>query len=212
MTNAFLSLAAVAVAAVFAVAATSKLLAPTRTETEFAALGLPIPTVLARLVPIAELVTVGLLLVVPRLGGPISVLLLTGFTGILLTALRSGRTITCGCLGALSDEPISGWTIARNAALIALGIAASFVETLTRPDLAVVLVCGSGLLLLGVATQLAKLRADIGAIWRIELAGEAAADEAGPELVLDLEIDLNEQIERLVPATTNHMNREGLQQ
>lgn len=206
MTDSFASLAALIVAAVFTIAAISKLMAPEKTAREFTNLGLPVANLLARLVPVAELAVVGVLLAAPRLGGLLAVLLISGFTVVLLNVLQSGRSVSCGCLGSLSDEPISYWTIARNGGLLLTATAASAVESLQVPGLAVVLVGGSALLLVAVAVQLAKLRADVGTLWRIDLAGE---QDREPELVLDLEIDLDQQVERLVPSNVYPVNREG---
>jgi uncharacterized membrane protein YphA (DoxX/SURF4 family) len=206
MTDSFASLAAIIVAAVFTVAAISKLMAPERTTREFTNLGLPVAGLLARLVPAAELVAVGLLLFVPRLGGLVSVLLISGFTVVLLNVLQSGRTVSCGCLGALSEAPISLWTIARNGGLLLMATAASAVDSLSVPGVAAVLVAGSALLLIAIGVQLLKLRAEIGTLWRIDLAGELDRE---PELVLDLEIDLDQQVERLVPSNVYPANREG---
>lgn len=206
MTESFFSLAALIVAAVFTIAAGSKLTAPAKTAREFNSLGLPMARLLARVVPVAELVAVALLLAIPRLGGLLSVLLVSGFTIVLFNALQSGRSVSCGCLGALSNEPISYWTIGRNVGLLLLAIAAAATESLRVPDLAAVLVGGSAALLITVGVQLLKLRSDIGTLWRIDLAGE---QDREPELVLDLEIDLDQQVERLVPSNVYQPNREG---
>lgn len=206
MIESFSSLSTIALALVFLVAAITKLVAPEKTRSEFANLGLPQSQRLSRLVPALEFVVVCLLILMPRIGGIAAVVMICGFTGVLLRALRSGRSVSCGCLGALSNKPISYWTIARNGGLLLLAAMTSTIETVVVPELVAMLISGSTALLVAIGFQLFKLRTSVGALWQITLAGE---QDREPELVLDLEIDLDEQVERLVPTNSYPVNREG---
>lgn len=201
------SMAAISLAIVFAGTALTKLSNQTRTRTEFGRLGLPAPSVLAGLVPLAELIVAADLLISPRSGGLAAALLLCGFTTVLVSVLRSGRSVSCGCFGGLSQEPITYWTVARNGLLLMVAAIASSVEAVTAPDPAVVMVTGSVLLLATLAAQLLSLRHTVGPLWQISLAGEpnegsAPSDDRAGGLVLDLQIDLDRQVERLVQNQT----------
>lgn len=176
-------LAALVGAGVFLAAAATKLIAPARTGREFAGLGLPAPAVLARLVPLAELAIAAALLTSPIAGSIAATTALLAFTAVLLAALRSGRPVSCGCLGALSDRPISGATIGRNLALIATVLLAASAPDpaglrIALPGLAVVLVAGSTALLVVLATQVALLHQQLGRIWSVELAGDTGTNRS----------------------------------
>jgi uncharacterized membrane protein YphA (DoxX/SURF4 family) len=176
-------LAALATSAVFAVAAVTKLAAPARTTREFADLGLPAPALLARLVPAVELAIAVALVLRPAIGAVAATAALLAFTGVLVAALRSGRSVSCGCLGALSDGPISNATIARNAGLVVVAVLAGTAPDPggllpALPSLEVALSAGSAVTVAAVAAQLALLRHRIGRIWSVELAGEAG--RSGP--------------------------------
>jgi uncharacterized membrane protein YphA (DoxX/SURF4 family) len=58
----------------------------------------------------------------PAVGG---VALVTGFTIWIVVQLAAGRHPACACFGAISTAPLSGWHVARNAMLIALGVVAA---------------------------------------------------------------------------------------
>ena len=170
-------LAAIVLAAVLAVAAGTKLIDRDGTAAEFTALGVPRPALASGVVPPVELAIAGLLLARPALGALLACLLLVAFTVVLVVALRSGRSVTCGCLGPLSRRPISASTLVRNGALIALAALAS-----TGPDpdgllpilpaIEVVLSAGTTALLAVVGHQLLVVRDQIGRLWSVELAGE----------------------------------------
>lgn len=118
-------LAAWALAVVLAVAAGAKLVGRADTGDEMAQLGLAAPGVLAWLVPAAELVAAGLLVVVPAWGGIFAFALLAAFTAVLVQVLRSGRTVSCNCFGGLTSRPVSRWSVARNLVLLALAAVAA---------------------------------------------------------------------------------------
>ncbi len=189
-------LAALLVALVFAVAAVTKLGDQPSSVADFAALGLPAPAALARVVPPAELAIAALLLIAPAVGATLASLALMAFTAVLAAALRAGRRVSCGCLGPLSRKPVSTATLGRNAGLIALAVLAAATPAPTGvlptlPAADVVLAVGPLVLLAALGAQILALRAQLGRIWSVELAGEpggrrgrpgAGAD--GPDLVL----------------------------
>ncbi len=117
--------AAYLLAAVLAVAALTKLRRPAAVAADFGELGLVAPNALARVVPVLELACAALLVIVPAWGGIASFALLAAFTAVLVNVIRSGRVVACRCFGALTDEPVSPRTLARNAALLALALLAT---------------------------------------------------------------------------------------
>ncbi len=174
------SVMAVALAGVFAYAAYNKIIDPDRTAAEFKALLVPAPATLARVVPVVELGVAIVLVIWPRLGATLAASLLGAFTTLLVVTVRSGRTVSCGCLGAKSGQPVTMATVARNFVLLAMAMAALSVPTLSMPDLASLLVMGSVTVLLAMIAQLAALRHTIGRIWSVELAGETATRSIEP--------------------------------
>lgn len=116
--------ASLALGAVFAVAAVTKLAAPTWTAD---AVALGVPRWLARPVPVVELALAAFLVAgiarpVPAWG---AVALLVTFSALVARALHRGRRPVCACFGRWSARPISAWTLARNGALLALGVVAA---------------------------------------------------------------------------------------
>lgn len=167
------SAAALLLAATFAWAAAAKGVTPARTTASFRALGLPYPALFSRGVPLAEAITTVLLVTVPRAGAVLAMVLLTAFTLFIVSALRSGRRIGCGCFGAAtsSDAELSWVEPLRNALLFALAAVALTAPQLVRPGAAAIVAVGSlataGLLALG----LARLRRRVGAVWATPLPG-----------------------------------------
>ncbi|MEM7274018.1 MAG: MauE/DoxX family redox-associated membrane protein [Actinomycetota bacterium] len=175
------SVLAATLAGVFAVAAIAKLTDPSTTIAEFRALGVPGARPLARLVPLAELGTAGLLLAAPRPGAVVSLALLSAFTAVLAAVVRSGREVSCGCLGGRNRSPITALTLARNGALMILAGAVATVEALVIPSPPTVLAVGSILVAATVAGQLLTLRAVVGRLWDLGPAGEPTP--AGPPAI-----------------------------
>ena len=144
--------AAVVVAAVFAMAAAAKLRDLRQTSVDFERLGVPNPEVLARLVPLAELAITTLLLIVPAGGAIAALVTLAFFTTFLVGRLRSGITAPCACFGASAKAPLSGIEITRNGGLMVLAALALAAERPVRPtvgDVVVVVVptlIGAGVL------------------------------------------------------------------
>lgn len=73
-------------------------------------------------VPATELLLAVGLLVTPVASGAAAGtgLLFLAFTGLLVWNLAQGRRPSCNCFGSVRDEPISWWSVARNALLIVL--------------------------------------------------------------------------------------------
>ncbi len=134
--------AAVVVAASFALAAVAKLRDLPGTLRDFEALGVPSSDLFVRLVPLTELAVVALLLILPAGGGIAALVTLAFFTTFLVGRLRAGVRAPCACFGAVSRAPLSGVEIVRNIGLMALAALALAADRPTRPtpaDLAVVL-------------------------------------------------------------------------
>jgi hypothetical protein len=168
------SVMAVALALVFAVAAYSKITDPDQTAAEFEQLLVPAPAITARVIPLAEMLVSSTLILWPRVGATLAATMLGAFTTLLVVTVRSGRTVSCGCLGALSTKPISMATVARNFVFLAMAIFALTVPALTMPSLASLLVLGSMVVLGAMVIQLIALHHAVGRIWSVQLAGETA--------------------------------------
>ncbi len=170
-------------AVLFALAATTKLIDRQSTVDDFQALGVPWPKAVATLVPPIELAIAITIMFRPALGAILGCLALIAFTGVVAAAIRSGRRVTCGCLGPLSKEPISVRTLGRNAILTSIvalaGTTPSDGWALRLPSGQVVLVVGLTVGLAVLAVELVRLRAQLGRLWSVSLAGEPASDRAG---------------------------------
>ncbi len=91
-----------------------------------------------------------------------AVALLAAFTAAQLLALRRGRAVTCACFGR-ADTPVSRTGVARNAALIALGLLGAVTAGAPAPT-ALSLVCAvAG----GVAGLVVASLEDIVSLFRI---------------------------------------------
>jgi uncharacterized membrane protein YphA (DoxX/SURF4 family) len=117
-------------AVVMASAAGAKLARPAATRRTFAALGLPMPGLLARLVPPVEILTAIALIAAPRTGAVMATLLLLAFTAVLVILMAKGVEEPCACFGQIRTRPIGSRDLVRNAIL--LGAAAL---TLLAPPL-----------------------------------------------------------------------------
>ncbi len=173
------STAAVLLAVIFVWAAGAKLVGRRDVVDDIAAMGLPVPPVTLGAVIGAELNTAVLLVARPTVGAVVALLLLSGFSLFLLTIIRSGRQVHCGCFGANHREPISQVEIVRNAALGILALLAlggSWNAPISLPAVMVVSLVSVCLL---VIVNLAALARTSGSLFRIELAGEMT-DLAGP--------------------------------
>ncbi|MDQ3980446.1 MAG: hypothetical protein M3314_12975 [Actinomycetota bacterium] len=148
----FAYLCALLLAAAFVRAAAAKLARPEQTEAGFRALDLPRPALLARAVPVLEVLVATLLVAAPAPGGVVAFVLLSAFTVVLARAVGAGLTTGCTCFGAVSAEPVSRSDLLRNALLAAAAVAAWQAPGPTLPSagavalLAVALVAGTVLL------------------------------------------------------------------
>ena len=114
--------AAVALAAIFAIAAVAKLRDISATERDFVGLGLPRASFFARFVPLVELSIVALLLIVPPAGALAALVSLAFFTTFLIGRLRAGVRAPCACFGSSRARPISARDVLRNLLLMALAL------------------------------------------------------------------------------------------
>ena len=157
------SAACLVLASTFAVAAVAKTARPRATAAAFHGLGLPVPSVLARLVPASEAAVCAALLLSHRVGGLLAAFLLVMFTGILLAAGRRGAEVRCACFGSATHAPVTTVTFVRNTLLV---LAACTVVLGHRSVLSTaVVLCAFGLTLLGACTlALVELHRSTGGI------------------------------------------------
>jgi len=128
--------AAALLAAVLAWAALAKTATPARraaTSASFAAIGLRSPRGLSVLVPIAELTVAVALLFRPELGALAALVLLAGFTAVLVRVLNADLTTGCGCFGAVAGQAVGPRDVARNGLLAGLAIVATGTLHPVRP-------------------------------------------------------------------------------
>lgn len=117
--------AAAVLGAVFLLAAVAKLAGTGDWVLQAAGLGVPRPVALV--VPYVE-AAIGALLVVQlerRVVAVVAVAVLLSFTAAVGAQLARGRRPPCACFGAWSARPVGPATIARNLALVALGVLAA---------------------------------------------------------------------------------------
>lgn len=122
---------AVALAVVFAGAGVAKLARRQATSRAFTALGLASPRVLAVGVPVLELTLAVALVVIPSWAGVVSLAVLAGFSTFVVSALRRGDGVGCGCFGSAQPQPMGGSEVLRNALLALL---AALAATSTGPQ------------------------------------------------------------------------------
>ncbi len=125
MPDAAVTTAAWLLAAVFAIAATTKFRDPLGTRRSLGDFGLPNPRLLARILPATEVATALLLVVDPRLGGQCAVALLVAFTTLIVGRLMAGHRDACGCFGTWFQRPLSWRDLTRNGLLITLSVIAA---------------------------------------------------------------------------------------
>jgi uncharacterized membrane protein YphA (DoxX/SURF4 family) len=112
--------ASAALGAVFLISGVLKVSAPQQWHAQSAGLGVARP--IAAVVPFAEVV-VGTLLVTQiarRVAALAAVVLLVGFTTLLVLRLVQGRRPPCACFGAWTTKPIGWRNVLRNAVFLAL--------------------------------------------------------------------------------------------
>lgn len=121
-------------AAVFVRAATAKVARLSSAENGFAALGLPAPAALARVVPSGELTVAVLLIAAPRAGGLAAAAVLAVFTAVLVRAVVAGTRAGCPCFGTARMHPVSGLDVVRNCLLSALAVVALWAPEPVLPE------------------------------------------------------------------------------
>jgi thiol-disulfide isomerase/thioredoxin/uncharacterized membrane protein YphA (DoxX/SURF4 family) len=113
-------------AAVFVVAAGTKLADVAGTRRAITSFGVPqgLATPLGWALPLLELLVAALLIpgTTAWLGGWGALALLAGFSVGIAVNLSRGNAPDCHCFGQLHSEPISEWTLARNGLLAALSL------------------------------------------------------------------------------------------
>lgn len=153
-----------------------------RTLDSMGALGIPVFAQrrwIAAAVPLWEIGVGVALLVAPGWFRAAAAALALGtfvvFTVFLVGVLRRGEDVDCGCFGPLSaDDRVTGWTVARNAALIALS-AIVIVTAFGRAPLIVELVVAppTDVLLTALAWALSALGVVIVALLRARRSADA---------------------------------------
>lgn len=164
--------AALLSAAVLAWAGIAKWSRPLGTAASFAGLGLPAPRMLARAVPLVEMTAAAGLVVAPRAGAVVALVLLASFTVVLVITLRRGTSVGCACFGTARTRPVSVVDIVRNMGLAGLAGLALGATDPTVPDLEGVIAVTTGFAVGAVALAVADLRWEVGAVWSNRPAGE----------------------------------------
>jgi peroxiredoxin len=189
-------------AASFLLAAAMKLTQPGRTRQAMSDFGVAprFAGLIAMGVVAAELL-VGVALLIPssaRWGALAALALLAGFSVAVAVVLRRGELVACNCFGSLTERPVGGATLARNACLAAIAIFIAVASgqrgelTLTAPFTALglrgSLVVAGGVVLLallaaslwlnvGLLRQHGRMLARLAAVeLRVGLAAEAQPD------------------------------------
>jgi hypothetical protein len=138
------TLAAAALAVTLLWASMAKLAHPQSTRETFAALHLPTP--LAVVVPVTELMVAAALVVRPATGGIAALVLLAAFTLVTIRAVRA--QLSCGCFGTAAAGPTTGVDVLRNGMLAALAVLATGAPRPASPNIVSVAVvlgaCAAG--------------------------------------------------------------------
>lgn len=155
----------------------AKLLRPRATAAAFTRLGVPRPRLVALAVAGFELLTAGLLLLRPALGGGAALVLLAAFSLFVADRLRRGAVAPCGCFGGSAAAPLSHAALVRNGLLGLLAAAAMSAPASHVPSLPDVLVVGAAAAAGLVVHALVELRVETGRLWDNRL-------ETGPEATI----------------------------
>ena len=148
--------AAVALAAVFTVAAVAKVRDPAGTARGFRALGVPRPWPAARAVPAVEAAVAAALLVVPAVGGTAALTLLAAFSVFLGSRLRAGVTAPCRCFGGRGGHGLSWADLGRNLWLAGAAVVATTAAGPTVPSAVAVLLTAAGTIVAGGSIRLCR--------------------------------------------------------
>ena len=158
--NQIASASALLLAVVLGWAGVAKLRDLPGTARSFVSLGVRVPVVLV----VAAELTTGLVLVLrPRSGGIAATVLLCAFTAVIIRALAARQTVTCGCFGSASNDPVGPATVVRNGLLLGAALTA---PAATRPEhsLAALLTVGLAAVIGLVVVTLVGLRATVGGL------------------------------------------------
>jgi hypothetical protein len=129
---------AVILAAVFGWAALGKAVRHRPTVVAFGELGLPVPDVLAVVVPAGEAMVAVLLVVKPAVGAALALAALAAFTLVVVRALGRGTAGGCGCFGSRRIEPVSPADVVRNGLLAGFAAVATGTTRLVAPGVVAV--------------------------------------------------------------------------
>lgn len=162
--------AALVLAVVFAWAGAAKLAARRATERTFRAFGLPVPKALAVAVPLVELALGAGLVIAPAGAAVVALVVLAGFTALLVRAMRAGVEVGCGCFGTASHEPMSWVELVRNGFLAVAALVATAADT-GLPSLPAVLGVGGATAVAAVVLALCDLRRRTGSAVALDLSG-----------------------------------------
>lgn len=161
--------AALLLAGVFAWAALAKVGAPGATALGLRRLGLPVPRVLAAILPAAEAGLAVLLVLSPRAGGLTALLLLAVFAVVLAAGARRGSG-GCACFGGAGADTPASTALLRNGLLAVAAVVAAAPPT-GRLGLPGMLATGAAAVLGVVGLALWDLRARTGRLWDNRPAG-----------------------------------------
>lgn len=119
-----MSIVAIALAGLLAVAACGKLRDRDRAGTMLGEFGVPERWSRLAMVALvaAELTVAALLVAAPRAGAVATVVLLLVFSGAMARLLRAGRTASCHCFGDLGSTSVGPTALLRNGALLAVAL------------------------------------------------------------------------------------------
>jgi Methylamine utilisation protein MauE len=154
---------AVILAVVFAAAAVSKARHRASTEAAFREMGIGVSWSVPAVI-IAEFVSAVALVISPRTGSVLAVVMLAVFTGVLLRAIRLSGTVRCGCFGSASMEPVGPHTILRNFLLGILAVC-SFAAPWPRLSFPASLTVGALFAGGSVVVALVRMRNEVGRIF-----------------------------------------------
>lgn len=136
---------ALALGALFVVAAQAKISDRPATARGFRALGFRATYPLAVAVPAVELTVAALLVIVPRVGALAAVALLGLFSAVLADRLRRGIAAPCNCFGSTDERPLSTRHLLRNGVLAASALVVALASP-WQPSPAIWMIPGAALL------------------------------------------------------------------
>lgn len=88
----------------------------------FRKLRVPMPRAMGLVVPLVELGVAMALVVVPRAGGAMALVMLALFSVVLVRAIRGGAAVGCGCFGRPGSGPVRWADVWRNGLLAIMAL------------------------------------------------------------------------------------------